>query len=134
MSGFLDTSVIVRYLVRDDPARTEQSIRIVERETELYVSGVVLHEVAHVLRSVYNLPRTAIVDALLVLLERQNILTASLDKDRVKQGLLLCRPSGRVSFADALLWAEARSHGPDAVYTFDRRFPSDGLALRHDVP
>ena len=35
--------------------------------------------------------------------------------------------SGRVSFADALINAEARTHKLARVYTFDRRFPAEGL-------
>ena len=41
----------------------------------------------------------------------------------------LCRPSGRVLFADALIWAEAVTNGLN-VYTFDRRFPNSGVALQ----
>ena len=134
MSAFLDTSVLIRYLVRDDPGRAEQATSLIDSEAALFVSGIVLHETAHVLRSVYQAPRVEVVDALLALLRRRNILTVDMDKDLVRQGLLLCRPSGRVSFADALLWAMARSHGPAVIYSFDRRFPSAGIDLRHDWP
>ena len=134
MTGFLDTSIVIRYLMRDDPARTEQAIRIVDGDPDLYVTGVVLHEVAHVLRSVYQVPRTAIVDTLLGLLQKQNIATVALEKDKVKQGLLLCRPSGRVSFGDALLWAALQSAGTRVLYSFDQRFPGDDIERREDLP
>ena len=49
------------------------------------------------------------VDGLIALLRKANIDTFRLDKDLVLEALLLCRPLGRVSFADALVWAVARS-------------------------
>ena len=39
---------------------------------------------------------------------------------------MLCRPSGRVSFADALVWAAARSQTDASVYSLDERFPDEG--------
>lgn len=130
MSGFLDTSVLLRYLVRDDAVRAEQAARLIDGETALHVSNLVLHEAAHVLRSVYQVPREQIVDSLLAFVQRQNVVIVGMDKDLVQQGLLLCRPSGRVSFVDALLWAQAQSSGPRVVYSFDQRFPTAGIEVR----
>lgn len=45
----------------------------------------------------------------------------------------MCRPSGRVSFGDAMVWAAARSAGVEVVYTFDRRFPSVGIEVRREL-
>ena len=56
---------------------------------------------AYVLTSVYRISRSGAVDHLVAFLQKQNISTFVLDKGLVLQALLLCRPSGRVSFADA---------------------------------
>ena len=40
---------------------------------------------------------------------KKNISPFTLEKSLVLQALLLCRPSGRVSFADAMVWAAGRS-------------------------
>jgi len=53
-----------------------------------------------------------------------------LPKPLVLEALSLCRPSGRVSVADAFIWASARHAGIDGVYTFDRRFPAANLTVR----
>lgn len=45
------------------------------------------------------------------------------------EALLLCRPSGQVSFADALVWAAARSQANAAVYSLDERFPDEGITV-----
>lgn len=41
----------------------------------------------------------------------------------------LCGGSGRVSFADAVLWAHGRVLG-ESVWTFDGNFPSEGVVVR----
>jgi hypothetical protein len=79
------------------------------------------------------MPRDVVVDTLIALLRRTNIDVYQLDEATVVQALLLCRPSGWVSFVDAMLWATARSASANAtIYTFDRRFPSIGVTVRDE--
>lgn len=130
MSGILDTNVVVRYLTGDPAALAARAEQIIDRETGLQVTDVVLAETAHVLASVYRVPREEIVDHLIAFVRKRNIMPLGLDKDLVIQGLLLCRPSGRVSVADAMIWAAARSSGHSTVYSFDKRFPSEGVNIR----
>jgi predicted nucleic-acid-binding protein len=91
---------------------------------------VVLAESAYVLTNVYRVPRSAVVESLIALVQKANLAVHGLDKGLVLQALLMCKPSGRVSFADAMLWAVARSASAEAVYSFDERFPEDGVDLR----
>ena len=130
MSSLLDTNVIVRYLVRNVPDMARRAAEIIEGPEQLLVTDVVLAETAYVLQSVYSIRRDLIVDALVAFVSRRNIGVLGLEKDLVLQALLLCRPSGRVSFADALVWAAARSSRIAAIYSFDERFPGDGLEIR----
>ena len=129
MSGFLDTSMLVRYLTGDPPQLAEQAARVIDGE-DLKVTDVVLAETAYVLTSVYRVPRDVVVDHLITFLQKRNISPFALDKGFVLQSLLLCRPSGRTSFADALIWAAARSAGSKVIYSLDERFPTDGLEVR----
>jgi predicted nucleic acid-binding protein len=129
MSGFLDTSVVVRYLTGDPPEMAEQAARIIDREENLLVTGVVLAETAYVLTSVYHVSRDIVVEHLIALLQKANISPFALNKDVVVQALLLCRPSGRVSFADAMVWAAARSTGNRVIYSLDERFPAEGVEV-----
>jgi len=121
-SAFLDTSVVVRYLTDDPPHLAERAAEIIESEDPRIVSELVLVEVAYVLTSVYGVARAATVDALQTLIRRRNLKLLSLSKPAALEALSLCRDSGRVSFADAMQWAQAREIGPLRVYTFDRRF------------
>lgn len=45
-----------------------------------------------------------------------------------------CRNSGRISFADAMIQVDAVSHGLTGIYTFDRRFPREGVPVRVPRP
>ena len=130
VSGFLDTSMVVRYLMGDSPHLADQAARVIDGEDELQVTDVVLAETAYVLTSVYQVSREAVVDHLTAFVEKRNISIFGLDKGIVLHALLLCRPSGRVSFADAMIWAAARSSGDDVVYTLDERLPADGVEIR----
>ena len=130
MSVFLDTSVIIRYLTRDHPDMFERAVQIIEGTDELIITEGVLGETAFVLSSVYRMSRQQTIDFMVALVERENISTYAMDKAFVLQGLIMCRPSGRVSVADAMLWAAARTAGASAIYTFDERFPDDSVELR----
>ncbi len=127
---FLDTSVIVRYLIGAPEDLARRSMEIIDQLDNLQIGGVALAEAAFVLTRVYGVPREYVVDSLMGILGKANVSTFGLDKDIALQALLMCRQSGRVSFADALIWAEARSAGSEIVYSFDERFPSDGLDVR----
>ena len=133
MSSFVDTNIIVRYLMNDVPELADRAAEIIDGDPDLQIPGVVLAEAAYVLTSVYRVAREAVVDGLIALLQRPNVTPHALDKDIVIQGLLLCRPSGRVSFADALTWATARSAGATVIYSFDQRFPTEGLEVRRSL-
>ena len=129
MTGLVDTSVIARYLTGDPPDLADRAAAILDGEEELQVTDVAIAETAYVLTSVYGVARQEVVDSLVELLQKENLQPFRLDKAIVIEALLLCRRSGRVSFADALIWAAARSGGADRIYTFDGRFPTTGVEL-----
>ena len=132
-TGLLDTSVVVRYLSGISPELATEAALMIDGSNRLMISGVALAETAFVLTSVYGGSRQDVVDRLLEFLRKENIDTFGLNKEFAVQGLLMCRPSGRVSFADALIWAAARSGGGDFVYSFDQRFPRDGIEVRSEL-
>jgi predicted nucleic acid-binding protein len=130
VSGLLDTSMIVRYLTGDSPELADRAARIIDLEEDLQITGGVLTETAYVLTSVYGVARATVVDHLMSFLQRENISVVELNKGLVLQALLLCRPSGRVSFADAMLWAVAQTTDDKVVYSLDERFPNEGIEVR----
>jgi predicted nucleic acid-binding protein len=129
MPGFAETSILVRYLTADPPEMAQRAARLIESEEELCVTETILAETAHVLRRLYGVAREDVVDLLVRLLQRRNIRVHGLDKATVITAILLTRPSNRVSIPDALIWAAARCTAPSTVYTFDRRFPREGIGV-----
>jgi predicted nucleic-acid-binding protein len=90
----------------------------------------VILETGYVLASVYKASREDIVDGLIGLVQRKNILLPVLPKPRILAALEMCRSSKRYSFTDAFLWAQVLESGPGGrIYTFDGRFPSEGITL-----
>ena len=128
MSALLDTSVVVRYLMRDQPDLAAASARVIENEDLLLVRDVAIAEVAHVLMSTYGVARERVVDQLMALLQRDNVDMLHLPKELAIGALAQCRPSGRVSIPDALIWTAARAEDLP-VYTLDRRFPAGGITV-----
>jgi len=133
VSGFLDANVVVRYITRDVPESNDTVRQIIEETPDLVLTEGIIGEIAFVLSRNYLLARQDVVDALVALLQRTNIEVYNLDTALVIDALMLCRPSHRVSFADAMLWAVARSAGTNTrVYSLDKRFPRHGIELRRE--
>ena len=122
--------MVVWYLVRDVPDMADRAATIIDSDEDHLISGVALAEIDHVLRSVYNLPREAVIEHLMAFVGKRNMHCHRLDKGTVLEALLMCRPSGRVSISDALIWAAARTSGQNLVYSFDARFPTDGIEVK----
>jgi predicted nucleic acid-binding protein len=121
---------VVRYLTLDPPDLGRAAQELIESDEALAIPVVAVVEAAYVLTRLYGVPRVAVVDLLVALIGRANLSIVELPKSQVVEALLLCRPSGRVSFADALIWATARLRGSSALYTFDHQFPAENVQRR----
>lgn len=130
---FIDTNVALRYLTNHPPDQAEMATSIVDEVGDLWITDVVITETAYVLRDIYAVGREDIVDRLMNFVRKPNISVYGIDKSLALEGLMMCRPSGRVSFGDAMVWAAARSAGARVVYTFDRRFPSEEIEVRREL-
>jgi predicted nucleic-acid-binding protein len=116
----VDTSVIVRYLVGTPVDQAGRAASLIDGSQELGVSIVALIETAHVLRTQYGVPRGAVVDTLIDLVTRENLVTIELSKPDVLEALVAARSFPSAPIPDALIVAAARSSGAVPVYTFDR--------------
>lgn len=123
----VDASVLVRYLAADNPAMLEHARRLIDGDAPLGITAVAVLETAHVLHRVYGYERAAVVDALVQLVMRQNVVGVGIDREQIAAKLSLCRASGTVSFGDALLAATAASAGIDGAYTFDEKLRRAGV-------
>ena len=116
----LDSNVLIRYLVEDDPEQTRIAAEFVESRLSAsepgFVSLVVLCEVVWTLRSGYGFTRGQMQDALSRLSKARQLTFEHAEIiDRAFSG-------GGQDPADVIVHAVGQHHGCTATVTFDRRF------------
>ena len=127
----LDTNVLVRFLVKDDPAQAEmiyQKLKQAEIDGEVFfVPLLVVLEMIWVLDSVYKFPRQEVVDSLEALL-RMPVLRW--ESQAVIQGLISSARDTRIDLPDLLIAQSAKHSGCELVLTFDQRACQFGFFSR----
>ena len=113
----LDTNVLVRLIVRDDPDQVARAEAFVE--TGAWVSLLVLAETVWVLQSAYGLDQRRVATAVEMLLDHDRLTLQ--DEDVVRRAHATFRGEGTVEFSDCLIVETARKAGHRPVGTFDRR-------------
>jgi predicted nucleic-acid-binding protein len=117
----LDTNLLVRFLVQDDPEQARLATDLVEQLTDDasgFVSREVLIELVWVLERAYRLGRAEIAAALDGLLAATELQIEGVDQ--VGPALELYRNEG-FGFADLMIAAAARRAGASELVTFDRK-------------
>ena len=117
----LDTNVLVRYLVQDDPTQARQANALIDRavaqETAMFINHVVMCELAWVLGRGYGYARTVLAEVIeKILLGRQFEIEK---KDLVWTALANFKAS-RADFADCLMGVINDLAGCESTLTFDR--------------
>ena len=115
----LDTNVLVRYIMQDDPKQSPKASRLVESMTSQepgFISIVSVIELVWVLSSSYELTRAQVASTLELLLRSEELV---LDRaDKVASALRVFQ-SGNADFADCLIERISSSAGCSATMTFD---------------
>ncbi|MBX3500435.1 MAG: type II toxin-antitoxin system VapC family toxin [Alphaproteobacteria bacterium] len=127
MTAVIDTNVIVRVLVQDDPTQAATSRALIESEAVRVLSTVLL-ETVWTLERAYGLQRPAIVAALTGFMGLPTVRVD--DPAAVWRALELY--AGGLDFADALHLCLAMD--ADRLVTFDRAFARDAAKLRRSEP
>ena len=124
----LDTNVLVRILVADDPRQTHKATELIklldENDEEAHVSDIVLCELVWVLGSGYGHDRDAIAAALTRLLAAKQL---RFDSAETVFRALKAYEKGKGDFADYLIREHARSAGCDTVVTFDKKLLNEEM-------
>lgn len=126
----LDTNVVVRYLVQDDPQQAGRATAFIERELSAdnpgFISLVVLTEIAWVLRSCYGIDRENISRTFRALLEARQLWVERTD---LVVRALRRYAENTADFSDALIVELARDQGCDEIVSFDRKANAVGMRL-----
>ena len=112
----VDSSILVRLLVRDDAGQVQRAEAFVAPGA--WVSHLVLAETVRVLASVYSMSCDRIATTLAMLLEHDRLVLQDADVVRTALSDFQSRPA--VGFADCLIVGIARKLGHRPVGTFDR--------------
>ncbi len=121
----LDTNVVVRYLVQDDPDQSAAASALIEGLTETepgYISLVTVVELYWVLRRAYKVSVDRCAELVGGLLDAREL---RVDQDDVVRAALGASPDG-LDFADAVVAELGRAAGCDYTVTFDRRAARGG--------
>ena len=117
----VDTNVLVRHLVKDDPSRAEDARRFLDGRSPddpAYVSTAVIVETISVLGRIYRVQRADIVRILETLLRSRDILIESAASLRRS---LADAEEANTDIADAIITHAAIDAGCDWTVTFDKR-------------
>jgi predicted nucleic-acid-binding protein len=118
----IDTNVLVRHIVWDDPGQSSLASEFIERrlgpDEPGFVSAVVMVELAWVLQRRYGLSSSRLAEVL----ERVVQIDAlAIEHEAEVFEAIAMLAAGRGSFADALIAALAREAGCAITVTFDKR-------------
>ena len=125
MTGFVDTNVFIRFLVRDDLVKTARSAELLARADrgaiELMTSEAVVLEVVQVLssRRVYGMERATIATVMQSLLENRGL---RLDHKTAIIRAFDLYEATTLDYTDCLAVEHARRMGDGTVYSYDRDF------------
>lgn len=121
----IDTNVVVRYLVQDDPDQSAMASAVIDELTEIdpgYLSLVTIVELYWVLRRAYKVSADRCAELLEGLLNARE-LRVGLDST-VRTALTASRDG--LDFADAVIVELGRVAGCDHTVTFDQRAAREG--------
>lgn len=116
----LDTNVLVRYIMQDDPRQSPSATALVESlsaDAPGFVTQVSVVELFWVLSSAYGLDRTQLAAALDGLLRSKEIV---IEAAEVVWKALRVFQAGKADFADCLIERAAATAGCSRTVTFDR--------------
>lgn len=116
----LDTNVLVRYVLQDDPRQSPRANRLFESlsaEAPGFVPVVVVVELAWVLGAGYKIPRAQLAAVLETLLRSKELVVDRADLVTQALGRLA---AGGADFADAVIERMAADAGCTTTMTFDQ--------------
>jgi predicted nucleic-acid-binding protein len=126
----VDTSVVVRYLVKRPYDQAQAAAALIDGPQELGISVVVLLETAHVLRTQYGISRADVLASMVDLLTREDVAVLGLSKDRALEAMVRAGSLRGTPIADSLVAAMAREADAVPLYAFDRGMARHGVDVR----
>ena len=123
-AAFLDTNVLLRYILNDDPTQSPAATRLFQGieagSTTVQLSDTIIFETAYTLESFYRVPRIEIADSLLAFLELPGVLLSG--KTHYGEVCSLWIANRGLSFADCFHAVCAKRFTNGVIFSFDKGF------------
>jgi len=120
--AFIDTSAVLRLLVKDDPAKARAVERLLKESKEknivLYVLPVTILEIVWVTEKVYRLSRKAIRELVEAILNTPQL---NCPLEQIFRQALITYETQNIKFADAVMGYWGLNEGLSTVYTYDEK-------------
>ena len=120
MNG-LDTNVLVRYLVEDDPVQSRRSAELIEEAAaagdKLFLSCIVLCELVWVLEDCYGAAKTEVLEVLDKILATAQF---EVEHKACARSALEDSRAERAGFSDCLVGRVNRALGCQTTFSFDK--------------
>ena len=117
----LDTNVLVRYIMQDDPKQSPKASKLIESldgDNPGYITHVCVIELYWVLTSCYELTGEQVTQALEAILRTKQLMVER--ADQVMRAMqVFAQAKGKADFADCLIERSASSAGCTQTMTFD---------------
>ena len=118
----LDTNVMMRYLVQDDPKQSKQAEKLIEKrcnqESPGYIALIVLCELVWVMRRAYGYEKSMVVKVLDQLLTTAELV---IQDEEIARKALEAYQAGQADYADYVLIFTNHYAGCPVTYSFDRK-------------
>ena len=118
----IDTNILVRFLVGDDKQQAKKVYNIFKKteldKKELFVPLIVVQELIWVLESVYEIPRTEILDSISELLLMPILV---FEHQSALQQFTNAAQGNKYDLSDLLIAHSAKIQGCETVITFDKK-------------
>ena len=119
----IDTNVLVRYIVQDDPIQSKQANQFIKKNTMaeenlIFIPAIVLCELAWVLESCYSYQKQDIINVLEKILKTQQFCIEPLE---VLWKALRDYQKLNIDFADSYIAHINSSHQCEYTATFDKK-------------
>ena len=122
LKAFIDTSAILRLLVKDDDAKSRACEKLIkeakQKEIVLHVLPVTILEIVWVLEKVYKYERRAIREITEAILNTPGL---KIEMEDVFRKALISYETKNIKFADAVMGCWGLEKGLSAVFTYDEK-------------
>ena len=120
--AFVDTSVIIRLLVKDDGEKVSKTLNLIKnaknKGVSLYVLPVAVIETVYVLEKVYKIPKIVVKEPIEAILNTQEF---NIESEQVFRDAMSLYLNENIKFGDAFMSCWAFEKGISAVYTYDNK-------------